>query len=367
MPKTQETVLELDLEALAFNFKFIKSKLNPNTKMLAVVKAFAYGTDAGHIAKKLEQLNVDYFAVAYTHEGVLLRDQGIKTPILVLHPQPVNFKLLIDKCLEPNLYNMRVLKLFLALAQKMEQKAYPVHLKFNTGLNRLGFRHKDLDSIVEKLIKAPQIKVKSIFSHLAASEDINERPFTLQQISAFDEIANKFIKKIGFKPMLHQSNTSAIFKYPEAHFDMVRCGIGLFGFGNEATIDKALKPVAALKSVISQIHLIEPDESVGYNRAFKAQKFCKTATVPIGHADGIYRSLGNGKGQLKIKGKMAPIVGNVCMDMLMVDISEIDCKEGDEVIIFDDQGSVHRLADQANTISYEILTAISQRVKRFVK
>jgi len=367
MSKIQETVLEIDSKALKHNLEYIKSKINNSTKILAVVKAFGYGSDAVKVAQLLALFKVDYLAVAYVKEGVTLRDSGITTPILVLHPQPVNFEILIDNCLEPNLYTPRVLNEFLEVAKKKKQNDYPIHIEFNTGLNRLGFGENDVNDITNKLSAAPQIKVKSIFSHLAASEDKNEKEFTLQQIRSFTDIAKEFTRKIGYKPMLHQLNTSGVLNYPEAQFDMVRCGIGLYGFGNDPNFTKHLKLVASLKSIISQVHLIEPNESVGYNRAFKSTKTTKTATIPIGHADGIHRAFGNGKGYVTIKGKKAPIVGNVCMDMLMVNVTNIDCKDGDEVIIFDTQETVNALAERINTISYEILTAISQRVKRIVK
>jgi alanine racemase len=364
MPKTSETILEINLGALSKNFKYLKSKLEPNTKFLAVVKAFAYGSDTVAIAKQLESLDVDYFAVAYAKEGILLREAGIKTPILVLHPQPVNFKALIDHCLEPSLYSFNVLQKFIKVATECAQKEYPVHVKFNTGLNRLGFGVSDVESVT-KILKATQaLKTKSVFSHLAASEDLSEKAFTQQQISTFTSIADKFEMLIGFKPWLHLCNTSGVLNYPEAHFDMVRCGIGLYGFGNSAKEDQNLEPIASLKSVISQIHNISPNETVGYNRAYRAKGHEKTATIPIGHADGISRLYGNKKGCVFIHNKKAPILGNVCMDMIMVDVTNIDCKEGDEVIIFDKTHKASHLAESVQTISYEILTAISQRVKR---
>ena len=368
MQQAQETMLEIDLNSLQHNFEYLKSKLHHNTKFLAVVKAFGYGSDATIIAKHLEKLKVDYFAVAYAHEGVALRDAGIMSPILVLHPQPVNFDTIIDRCLEPNLYSTRVLNAFIAVAEAKKQTNYPIHIKFNTGLNRLGFSENDVDTIIEKLSKAPQIKVKSLFSHLAASEDLNEKTFSLDQIGSFKKIAAEFEQKIGYKPILHQLNTSGIINFAkEAQFDMVRAGIGLYGFANDPKITSQLKNVMSLKSIISQIHLIKKGETVGYNRAFTATNFIKTATIPIGHADGMHRALGNGKGYVTINHKKAPIVGNVCMDMIMVDITNIDCKEGDEVIIFDTQKIIKEFAEKAGTISYEILTAISQRVKRNVK
>ncbi len=368
MPQAQETVLEIDLNALKHNFEFIKSKLHSNTKVLAVVKAFGYGSDATIVADYLQKLKVDYFAVAYSNEGVALRNSGVSTPILVLHPQIINFETIIDHHLEPNIYNARVLNAFMAVAEVKKQENYPIHIKFNTGLNRLGFWENDVDYIVEKLKNSSAVHVTSLFSHLAASEDFNETAFTLDQIKSFKKTALEFEQKIGYQPFLHQLNTSGILNYAkEAQFDMVRVGIGLYGFANDPKITTQLKNVFNLKSVISQIHKIEPNESVGYNRAFKADGFMKTATIPIGHADGIHRALGNSKGYVTIKGKKAPIVGNVCMDMVMVNITHIDCKEGDEVVIFDHQKTINDLAEKADTISYEILTAISQRVKKIVK
>lgn len=364
MPKAQETVLEIDLSALTHNFNYLKSKLQPKTKFLAVVKAFAYGSDSVEIAKHLQKLNVDYFAVAYTKEGVALRNAGITTPILVLHPQPINFKTIIDKCLEPSIYSAKVLNEFINVSEEQSQTNYPIHIKFNTGLNRLGFWENDVDYIASKLKATKSIIAKSIFSHLAASEDENEVDFTYQQIETFTFIAKAFESKIGYKPWLHLCNTSGVLNYPKAHLDMVRCGISLYGFGNSSKEDKNLKPIASLKSVISQIHQIEGGESVGYNRAYKSKGFERTATIPIGHADGISRIYGNEKGFVTINGKKAPIIGNVCMDMIMVNITDIKCKEGDEVIVFDSTNKASILAESANTISYEILTSISQRVKR---
>ena len=366
MPKAQETVLEIDLKALKHNFEYLKTKLLPNTKFLAVVKAFAYGSDAIEIADYLQRLDADYFAVAYTNEGIALRKAGITKPILVLHPQTVNFKALIENCLEPSIYNSKILKEFIAIASAEKQSDYPIHIKFNTGLNRLGFSEKEVDSIISKLKATKTVKAKSVFSHLAASEDLDEKTFTLKQINTFKKIAENFTNRIGYKPMFHMCNTSGVLNYPEAHFDMVRCGIGLYGFGNSEKENKYFKPIATLKTVISQIHVIEKGESVGYNRAYKSNSVLKTATLPIGHADGIGRQYGNGKGFVTINGLKAAIVGNVCMDMIMVDVTNIDCKEGDEVVIFGKNHTANTFSATANTISYEIITAISQRVKRLI-
>ena len=364
MHNTTETVLEINLNHVKHNFEYLKSKLKSSSKFLAVVKAFAYGNDAITIANYLEKIGVDYFAVAYSQEGINLRKAGIKTPILVLHPQSPNLKEIVDYCLEPNLYNTKILKEFIAVAKNNEQENYPVHIKFNTGLNRLGFCEEDVDFLISNIAKTNTIKVLSIFSHLAASEDKNEKIFTQNQIESFKKISNAVSRKLGYKPMQHICNTSGILNYPKAHFDMVRSGIGLYGFGNSKEENKNLIPIASLKSIISQIHFIEKGKSVGYNRAFITDKNQKIATIPIGHADGIGRIYGNGVGYVIINNKKALIVGNVCMDMIMVNVSDIDCKEGDEVIIFDQNSTAEQLAEKAGTISYELITSISQRVKR---
>jgi len=364
MPKTSETILEINLGALEHNYHYLKSKLNTSTKFMAVVKAFGYGSDAIRIAKKLEALDVDYFAVAYVKEGVTLRDSGIKKPILVLHPQSVNFDTLINRCLEPSLYSPHVLREFLKATERLNQKNYPVHVKFNTGLNRLGFWENDIDFIAGQLENREELKVLSLFSHLAASEDKKEKGFTVRQIESFKKICSEFDEKLAFKPFKHLLNTSGIINYPEAQFDMIRTGIGLYGYGNKPEIDKQLKPVATLKTIISQIHKIEPNESVGYNRKFTSDDYRITATLPIGHADGIGRQYGNGKTYVSVNGRKALIIGNVCMDMVMIDITGLGCKEGDEVIVFGKSHSAEEFASTANTISYELLAGISQRVRR---
>jgi len=367
MENNHVTKLEIDLNAIDFNFNYFKSKLYENTKVLVVVKAFGYGSSAIEVAKFLEP-KVDYFAVAYLDEGIELRNAGIETPILVLHPQKINFEKIINFNLEPNIYSINSLKAFIDTAKKLEIERYPIHIKFNTGLNRLGFTKDDLLEISTLINNQKEVVVKSIFSHVAASEDLNERKFTLQQINTFQSNAIEFCEQLDTKPFKHMLNTSGILNYAsEAQFDMVRLGIGLFGFANSINNTEKLKNVLTLKSVISQIHTIEKGETVGYNRAFKATSTMKTATIPIGHADGISRQLGNGVGYIYINNKKAFIVGNVCMDMIMVNISSIDCNEGDEVIIYKNQQHIEYLAKAINTIPYELLTAISQRICRGLK
>jgi alanine racemase len=268
--------------------------------------------------------------------------------------------------LEPSLYSPKILREFLAEAKQRQLVNFPVHIKFNTGLNRLGFWESDVEYIQQQLQGRNELKVISIFSHLAASEDENEKEFSQTQISTFGKISREVDQKLGYAPFRHMLNTSGIINYSEAQFEMVRSGIGLYGYGNDAQVDPELKPVATLKTVISQRHKIEPNESVGYNRSYKSDGYRITATLPLGHADGIGRQYGNGKTYVYVQGKKAPIIGNVCMDMIMIDVTDIDCAAGDEVVVFGENCSAEDFAATANTISYEILTAISSRVKRVV-
>ena len=358
----QETVVEINLSNLKKNLDFLKSKIRKETLVMAVVKAFAYGSDSTIISKKLEKEKIDYLAVAYTVEGMELRDKGITTPILVLHPQINDFDKIIDFELEPSIYSFRVLKAF--MNTKKLTTDYPFQIKFNTGLNRLGFNENQIDKLILSL---KNLKPNFIFSHLGASEDVLEKSFTNEQIKKFIFISSDFENKIGRKIKKHILNTSGILNFSEAQFEMVRTGIGLYGFGNDSKFKDNLKPVISLKTIISQINHIKKGESVGYNRGFLSKKSITTATLPIGHADGINRQYGNGKASVMVNGKSALIIGNICMDMMMIDISNIICNEGDQVIIFDDKNvSAEEFTESAGTISYEILTALSKRIKRIV-
>ena len=357
------SVLEISKNALEYNLQHFKDKLHQKTKILAVVKAFGYGSDANKVAYFLKD-KVDYFAVAYAHEGISLRNTEVSTPILVLHPQIQNFDEIIRNQLEPTIYNLKTLNAFITIAKEKEIEAYPIHLKFNTGLNRLGFSKVSIPKIMEIICSSKHVKIKSIFSHLAASEDSNERQFTLNQIQNFKEIITQVYDYLEYTPIAHTLNTSGVINYPEAQFDMVRIGIGLYGFGNNKKETSQLKNTHILKSIISQIHIAKKGETVGYNRAFKASKETIIATIPIGHADGLSRKLGKGNGYITIQNQSAPIIGNVCMDMIMVDITDIECNEGDPVFIFKTQEDILNLSKLSETISYEILTLISQRIKR---
>lgn len=366
MANNHVTILEIDNQALEHNLNYFKSKLNPETKILAVVKAFGYGSDGVLVGDFLKD-KVDYFGVAYAQEGIVLREAGIETPIMVLHPQIQNFDAIINHRLEPCLYNFKTLDAFFALADERLLLNYPVHLNFNTGLNRLGFWHNDIAILLSKINENKYIKIISFFSHLAASEDPEEKEFSINQINNFAYIVSQMYKALPYEPFIHMLNTSGVINYSNAQFDMVRVGIGLYGFGNDENETSQLQNTHNLYSVISQVHLIEPGETVGYNRVFVAKQPTKTATVPIGHADGIPRAVGNQKGFVIVNNQKAPIIGNVCMDMLMIDVTKIDCKEGDRVTIFNSQEMIQAFSDAAETIPYETLTAISARVKKMLK
>lgn len=364
MSNKQATFLEVNLNYLKNNFNFLKSKISSQTKLLVVLKAYAYGSNPIKVAQFFENLRVDYFAVAYFTEAIKLVDSGIKTPILIFHPQPNNFKHIINNFLIPTIYSINNLTLFKKSLVDLGVDNYPVHIKINTGLNRIGFDKNEINSLISDIAKDNLIKIVGIYSHLAASEDLKEIPFSTQQINCFTEISKKISSKLKCDPILHLCNTSGILNFPNAHFNMVRTGIGVYGFSNGLTNTADLSAVISLKSSISQIHKIKKGESVGYNRGFIAEKDITSATIPLGHADGISRIYGNGKGFVFINNYKAFILGNVCMDMIMVDITNIDCSEGDQVIIFDNLHTAEKLAESAGTISYELLTALSQRIER---
>ena len=359
-----ETILEIQLPNLRHNFSVIKKKINSDTKILAVVKAFGYGSDAVAIAECLASQGVDYFGVAYVHEGIQLRKAGITQPILVLHPQTANLAELIAHQLEPSIYSMRLLNAMVEAAQKANASAYPVHIKFNTGLNRLGFLPDKTETLLSTLeANKKGIHPVGVYTHLAASDDAKEASFTQSQLAKFALIEQHF--RTHYPNILaHVLNTSGVVNHAAFQYDMVRTGISLYGYGNAEEVDSVLKPVLSLKTVISQIHQLKEGDSLGYNRAFVASKPTKTATLPLGHADGIGRIYGNGKGFVWIHGQKAPIIGNVCMDMIMVDITHMDCQEGDAVTVIGPDASAENLANAAGTISYELITGLSQRIKR---
>ena len=361
-----ETVLEIHLPNLRHNYTFLRNQLSANTKLLAVVKAFGYGSDAVEIAKCLVAQGVDYLGVAYVHEGVALRKAGITTPILVLHPQLPNLDALIEYKLEPSVYGHRIMNALLSKIKESNVSHFPVHLKFNTGLNRLGFDPKDATALLAFCKdNAMWLLLQGVYSHLAASDDEDENAFTRKQLKTFSEIVAVF-SSAHPNTTFHVLNTSGVLHFSESQYNMVRTGISLYGYGNHPSVDAQLKPVLRLRTVISQIHTLEKGDSLGYNRAFVAKTRTKTATLPLGHADGIGRIYGNGKGYVIINGKQASILGNVCMDMIMVDVTDIDCQAGDTVTVIGPDASAEDLANAAGTISYELITGLSQRIQRRV-
>ena len=362
--KTHETVLEINLNAISHNLSYYKTKLKPSTKLMVMVKAFGYGNGGFEIAKLLEHLQVDYLGVAFADEGISLKIAGIKTNIMVLNPENTSFTSIIQYDLEPEIYCMKGLNAFLKITEQKKLIGYPIHIKIDTGMHRLGFQEPDLPILIETLKNTPSIKVKSILSHLATSDDLENQDFAKAQIALFEKLSQKIIEELGIHPIRHILNTSGISNFGESQYDMVRLGIGLYGISNDEKEQKYLENVSTLKSVISQIRTIEKGESVGYSRRFVAEKTTKVATIPIGYADGISRSWGNQVGYVSINNQKASILGSICMDMLMVDCTEIDCTEGDSVIIFGENPTVKEIAEKTHTIPYEILTSISQRVKR---
>jgi Alr-MurF fusion protein len=362
--KTHETVLEINLNAISHNLNFFKSKLHPKTKMMVMVKAFGYGNGGFEIAKLLSHHKVDYLGVAFADEGIALKNAGIDLPIMVLNPESTSFSAIIQHQLEPEIYSLKGLNAFLKIAEQKKLKKFPIHIKLDTGMHRLGFQENNLSELIAKLKENTTVEVKSILSHMATSDDLNHHDFALSQIALFEKLSFILIKELRINPIRHILNTSGISNFPQAQYDMVRLGIGLYGISNDDEEQKQLETVGTLKSIISQIRVIQKGESVGYGRRFMAEKETKIATIPIGYADGISRHLGNGIGYVMIKNKKAPIIGSVCMDMLMVDITNIDCKEGNEVILFGKEPTVNQIAKLLDTIPYEVLTSISQRVKR---
>jgi Alr-MurF fusion protein len=362
--KTHETVLEINLNAISHNLNFYKSKLKPSTKMMVMVKAFGYGNGGFEIAKLLEHHKVDYLGVAFADEGISLKNAGIKLPIMVLNPESTSFNAIILHQLEPEIYSLKGLKAFIKIAEQRNLVGFPIHVKLDTGMHRLGFEKDSLEELITILKENKSVRVQSILSHMATTDDLNHRDFALSQIAAFEKWSSKLISELQIQPIRHILNSSGISNFPEAQYDMVRLGIGIYGVSNDPNEQKYLENVGTLKSVISQIRTIQAGESVGYGRRFMASKPTKIATIPIGYADGISRLWGNGVGFVAINNQKAVILGSICMDMLMVDCTEINCKEGDAVIIFGESPSVVFMAEKLGTIAYEILTSISQRVKR---
>lgn len=366
--RVHQTILEIDLSAVAHNFNYFRKQLLPETKIMAMVKAFGYGIGYHEIASVLAYHNVDYLTVAFADEGVALREAGIQTRIMVMNPGEESYDQILEHDLEPEIYSFSTLNSFYRAVQRsarhIQDLSLPIHIKVDTGMHRLGFDPKDMDRLSDELLVMPGIRVQSVFSHLAASDDLDQKEFTQQQLEAFKQASERLEKGLGYSVIKHILNSSGIHNYSSWQMDMVRLGIGLYGVSSMPMERSHLLRVSRLTTRISQLRNIPAGESVGYSRAFVATKNMRIATLPVGYADGIDRRLSNGVGEVCIRGQRAPIVGNVCMDMVMVDVSSISCVEGDEVEIFGEHISIYEFAERTGTIPYEVLTSISPRVKR---
>ncbi|WP_343663527.1 bifunctional UDP-N-acetylmuramoyl-tripeptide:D-alanyl-D-alanine ligase/alanine racemase [Chryseobacterium mucoviscidosis] len=363
--RKHDTVLEINLNAILHNINYYKSLLKPATKMMAMVKANSYGLGSYEISEFLQHHHIDYLGVAFVDEGVEIRKKGITVPIVVMNPEQHSYETVIAYNLEPEIYSFRVLELFYKAVQKSGyDKKYPIHIKLETGMHRLGFKDNELDQLSETL-NSINVKVQSIFSHLSSSDLPDEKEFTLHQLETFEKNSSYLIEKLGYTPIRHILNSSGITNYTNHQYDMVRIGIGMLGESPNSEIQKQLRSVVSFKTVISQISTVENGESVGYSRRFKTDHQTKIATIPVGYADGIPRLIGNQVGNVGIHKTLAPIVGSICMDMMMINVDHIpNVKEGDTVTVFNAKPSLKEFADYCKTITYEVLTSISPRVKR---
>jgi len=362
--KRHEASLQVDLSALMHNVQFFQSRLNKKTKLLAVIKASGYGSGAIQIASILEKSKVDYFGVAYVNEGIALRQKGIRKPILVLNCQAATFPALLGYDLEPEIYSMEQLSQLISFMQ--DHQKINIHLKIDTGMNRLGFQEEELDQLAYLLIKAKkQIRVKSILTHLAASDVPAEDSFSKTQLLHFDKAYIYLVDRLKYRCDRHALNTAGILRFPEYQYEMVRLGLGLYGIDPSGETNDVLQEVLSFKASITQIKQLSAGDTVGYNRKGKVKSNKKIAIINVGYADGLLRKAGNGRFKVLINGQLAPTIGNICMDMSMIDISKIaDAKVNDEVLLFGKGHSVGHLCKALDTIPYEVFTGISERIKR---
>lgn len=362
--KRHKTFVQIDLTAVRHNLSVIRKKLKSKTKLLAMVKAQSYGSGLEKMASFLEHQGVDYLGVAYVDEGVELRKHGIKTPILVMNPEEESFDLCIEYQLEPAIYSFNQLDQFIKELILANQSNFPIHLKFDTGMRRLGFEPEDWSELLAIIQTQPEIRVAGIYSHLADADNVRDKRFTELQFKRFEEICTRFQTSLGNVFTRHFLNSAGVFHFPNFQLDMVRVGIAMYGVSSDINIHKLLHPVVQWQSAISQIKTLKVGEFVGYSRTYKATKTTKIAIIPVGYADGYKRSLSNGKGGVFIHGNYCPTVGRVCMDMIMVDVTNLQVKEGDSVEIIGVNQTIEKIAESMQTIPYEILTNISKRVHR---
>ncbi|MDD3080360.1 MAG: bifunctional UDP-N-acetylmuramoyl-tripeptide:D-alanyl-D-alanine ligase/alanine racemase [Paludibacter sp.] len=357
-----ETTLEVNLNALVENLNYFRSKLKPETKVMSMVKAFAYGSGSVEVARTLQHQRCDYLAVAVADEGAELRREGIRIPIIVMNPEAHAFGVMFDNNLEPEIYSFRLLKTFIKEAASQGITDYPIHIKIDSGMHRLGFEWKDIEELTGILLSQNQVKVRSVFSHLAGADETRFDDFTHQQIDTFTRCADRITDAFPHKILRHILNSAGIERFSEYQFDMVRLGIGHYGISSLPEVK--LKQVCALKTIVLQLKNIKAGETVGYSRNGKVEKDKRIAIIPVGYADGFDRKLGNGAGEVYINGKRAKVIGNVSMDLTTVDVTGIDVNEGDAVEVFGDNITITEVAGWLKTIPYEILTSISRRVKR---
>lgn len=360
--KVHGTIMEIDLGAVVHNLNFFRAKLKPTTKIMVMVKAFAYGSGSAEIANIVQYHKVDYLGVAYADEGVDLRKNNISLPIMVMNPSEESFGLLLPNKLEPEIYSFKILNSYISFLAGRPGK---IHIKLDTGMHRLGFDENEVSNLIDVLLRNLNLKVASIFSHLAGADEHEHDSFSDQQVKLFMRAADSISEKLGYKPIYHILNSPGILRLPQFQLDMVRLGIGLYGVDPTNEKFDALKPVATLKTIISQIKKIKKGETIGYGRRGKADNDMAIGTIAIGYADGFSRAFSRGAGKVLIHGQEVPVIGNVCMDMTMVDLTGIaDPHEGDEVIIFGKDHPIQKVAESIKTIPYEILTNTSERVKR---
>jgi len=366
--KAHETVLEINLNAVVHNLNLFRSRLKPETKLMVMVKAFSYGSGSFEIANILQFHRVDYLAVAYADEGVELRKSGITLPIMVMNPEEQSFDAMISYKLEPDIYSFRILNQFTdALKRRANENniaKFPVHIEFDTGMHRLGFDESELNELIIRLKNNKYIRIASVFSHLVASDEQVHDSFTKDQVASFNTMSSTLQSHLNYSILRHILNSSGILRFPEAQFDMVRLGIGLHGIAASPNDQRQLQMVATLKTTISQLKNIKAGDTIGYSRRGVASKDMTIATVGIGYADGLNRRLGNGVGKMLVAGELVPIVGSICMDMTMIDVSGLQVREGTEVIVFGQDYSILDIASAIETIPYEVLTGVSERVKR---
>jgi alanine racemase len=363
--KVHQTIMEINLSAMVHNVKQYQQKLLPTTKLMAMVKAFSYGSGSVEVARLLQFHKVDYLAVAYADEGVDLRKAGITLPIMVMNVDEAGFDALVDYNLEPEIYSFNIYNSFQKYLLQQGIQQFPIHIKLNTGMNRLGFEVNEVETLAKQLATQQTFVVKTVFSHLVASESAEHDGFTQHQASLFDAACTVLGQHLPYTIIKHLANSSGIFRHPNLQYNMVRLGIGLYGVDSANGTELHLQPVATLKTTIAQIRTVKANDTVGYNRKGKVLRDSKIATIRIGYADGFNRQLGNNVGKVWLHHQLAPVVGNVCMDMVMIDVTDIiNVQEGDEVEVFGKHLPIQQVAKWCNTIAYEVMTTISQRVKR---